>query len=120
MMFFVLFVVFVAAALLGHVYDWRGLELTGSVLAVVAGLVIVLSLFNNLSLGHSYDVNVQIYNSLQARIEHYDGTNDPMLLRDIQDWNADVIEVQNVNDSIWLGISIPNSYENFETISYDF
>lgn len=120
MMFFVLFVVFVAAALLGHAYDWWGLELTGFVLAGVTGLFIVLSLFNNLGLGYSYNANVEIYNSLQARIEHYDGTNDPMLLKDIQDWNADVIEMQNANDSIWFGISIPDSYENFETISYDF
>lgn len=120
MMFFVLFVVFVAMALLGHVNDEWGLELTGFVLAGVIGLSIVLSLFNNLSLSYSYDANVEIYNSLQTRIEHYDGTNDPMLFKDIQDWNADVIEMQNANDSIWFGISIPDSYENFETISYDF
>lgn len=120
MMFFVLFVVFIAAALLGHAYDQWGLEFTGFVLAGVAGLFIVLSLFNNLGLVYNYDVNVEIYNLLQARIEHYDGTNDPMLFKDIQDWNADVIEMQNANDNIWFGISIPDSYENFETISYDF
>lgn len=68
----------------------------------------------------NYQTNVEIYDLLQARIENYNGYNDPYLLQDVQNWNKNIMKAQNMNESIWLGFSVPDSYENFETIPFDF
>lgn len=120
MALFILFVIFIIAAVISTYRDYWILELISWLLAGVCGAILIVSLLLLVGFNYEYNANVETYNLLQARIENYDGYNDPYLPRDVQDWNKDVVIIQNTNESIWLGFAVPDSYENFETIPFDF
>lgn len=120
MALFILFVIFVIAAVISTYKDWWILELISWILAGVCVAILIVSLVLLVSFNYEYNANVEICNLLQARIENYDGYNDPYLPWDVQDWNKDIVIIQNMNESIWFGFSVPDSYENFETIPFDF
>lgn len=42
----------------------------------------------------------------------------PNGIREVQEWNEDVVFYQSIQDDFWVGIFFPNVYDQFETIDY--
>lgn len=41
------------------------------------------------------------------------------VIDEVQEWNEDIVYYQNVQDDFWIGIFVPNIYDQFETIGYE-
>lgn len=103
-------------------FNWTTaiMNITALVITTITIMLTTVAVLNWFDMKLNYQTNVEIYDSLQVRVENYNGYNDPHLLKDIQNWNKDVVKAHNMNKNIWLGFSVPDSYENFETIPFDF
>lgn len=130
-MLFLLFVLLLAAGIGCFVlYDrtrvgewcWS----TGLALTVFATIAICVSL---VVLGVAYigvdgDIaaNETRYETLVYQYENnvYDNDNDlgkRELIKDIQSWNEDLAKYKEIQDDFWIGIFVPNIYDQFEFIN---
>lgn len=65
----------------------------------------------------------ETYNALTYKVES-DACRDEFgllnkeIIDEIQEWNEDITYSKNIQRNFWIGIFIPNVYDQFETIDY--
>jgi amino acid transporter len=100
-------------------------ETAGAALTVIGAIALAISLLviavNYGSADITISENQQVYESLVYQYENqiYDNDNDiglRDLMVDIQNWNSDLAVQQAKQKNIWIGIYVPNIYDQFEFI----
>lgn len=94
-------------------------------IAIILGIAVlvmdIIGLFSTIGLeGKIAEYNAR-YESLVYQLENdlYDNDNDlgkRELYADIQDWNEDLAQYKANQDDLWIGVFIPNIYDQFEFI----
>lgn len=109
-------------------YNAEWLRFLGIVIAVVAGIAILISGFVMIyeySTADAYvELSKQKYESLTYQLENnlYDNDNDlgkKELYDEIREWNEDLAYYKEIQDDFWLGIFYPNVFDQFEFIPYN-
>lgn len=130
-----LFFIFIIITILGIVgaiifdeWDHSCLNLISSFIAGIGIIAVVISLSiivcNCASANAKIAANQQIYNSLVYQYENevFNDDDDVVgkkeLYNQIQDWNKDLAYYKSAQDDFWIGIYIPNIYDQFEFIEY--
>lgn len=131
-----LFLIFVGILVIGIValvlyntsFDCGCTAVIGSFLTVIGFIALVVSLFviggNYIDQdGYIAKMNTR-YESLAYQYENdiYDNDNDlgkRELMVNIQAWNEDLACYRERQDDLWIGIYIPNIYDQFEFIELD-
>ena len=95
-------------------------EVTGWVAVLVS---IIIFTVNYTGLDGYIEENKARYESLTYQYENelYDNDNDigkKELMSEIQDWNEDLARHKANQDDFWIGIYIPDVYDQFEFIDY--
>ena len=123
-----LFWIFVLLGILGIVLyrkcdmDW---EFVPMLAMVSSGVIVAISLLIMIVWYTSSDAetagNKAIYESLVYQYENelYENDNDvgkKELMADIEEWNADLAFYKAIQRNFWVGIFIPNIYDEFEYI----
>ena len=132
-MFFWIFVLMVVLGIVGRVvYDnTRVGEWCWSVsfAGIIAGIIaVVVSLciiaINYCGVDGEIAANQARYESLVYQYENnlYDNDNDlgkKELMNQIQEWNEDLARNQENQDNLWIGIYIPNVFDQFDFINLE-
>ena len=95
-------------------------EVTGWVAVIVSIIVFAV---NYIGIDGDIEANKARYESLtyQYESELYDNDNDigkKELMSEIQDWNEDLARHKANQDNFWIGIYIPDVFDQFEFIEY--
>ena len=105
--------------------DWR--KITGWVITITAASSILISIF---CIVDSYSTaealiaaNNERYKVLVYQVENnlYDNDNDlgkKELYNEIKDWNEDLSYYQSIQDNFWIGIYLPNMFDQFKFIEF--
>lgn len=103
------------------------IKISGLVTVVVSGIIMVIMIFvfacNYIGVNAQVEKNKEQYNAITYKVES-DACRDEFgllnkeVIDEIQDWNEDVIYYKNIQKDFWVGIFIPNVYDQFETIDY--
>lgn len=125
MLFWIIWVVFIV----GVVWSIKDFWSFGATLLLAFGLMLnIISCF--VFAYWNFDADARIvkyqarYDMLVYQYENdiYNNDNDlgkRDLIIDIQKWNEDLSYYRNLQDDLWVGIYIPNIYDQFEFISLD-
>lgn len=121
-MLFWTFVIIIIAGFVLFTFDWENLGITISVIGIfgIIASVIVLAI-NYIGIdGYIARMNTR-YETLVYQYENdiYDNDNDlgkRELMVDIQNWNEDLSSRRERQRDFWIGIYIPNIYDQFEPI----
>ena len=123
-----LFWIFVALLIIGIVvllftyHDDLGLLIIVlSAFAIVVSLIVII--VNYTTANAQVETNKERYKAIMYKAEtesYYDefGLLNKDVIDEIQEWNEDLVFNQEMQDNFWLGIYIPNIYDEFETIDY--
>ena len=110
-------------------YDYGWIEVISMIVSYISGLavlsmLIVIVIFN---IGDKAEIeeNKQRYDSLvyQAEARLYENDNDvgkKDLANQIQEWNEDLARGRVLQNDFWVGIFIPDIYDEFEFIPMSF
>ena len=99
----------------------------GTVFEISGWLAILVSIIifavNYIGLDGNIEVNKARYESLTYQYENglYDNDNNigkKELMSEIQDWNEDLARHKANQDDFWIGIYIPDIFDQFEFIEY--
>ena len=105
-----------------------GWEVIGVILTVIGAFTLVISLVffgvNYFGVNGYVAENQQRYESLTYQYENnmFDNDNDlgkKELLNQIQEWNEDIAWYKENQKDFWIGIFIPNIYDQFEFINLE-
>ena len=121
-MLFWTFVIITIAGFVLFTFDWENLGITISVIGIfgIIASVVVLAI-NYIGIdGYIARMNTR-YETLVYQYENdiYDNDNDlgkRELMVDIQNWNEDLSSRRERQRDFWIGIYIPNIYDQFEFI----
>lgn len=121
-MLFWTFVIIIIAGFVLFTFDWENLGITISVIGIfgIIASVVVLAI-NYIGIdGYIARMNTR-YETLVYQYENdiYDNDNDlgkRELMVDIQNWNEDLSSRKERQRDFWIGIYIPNIYDQFEYI----
>ena len=121
-MLFLTFVIIIIAGFVLFTFDWENLGITISVIGIFGIIVSVVVLaINYIGIdGYIARMNTR-YETLVYQYENdiYDNDNDlgkRELMVDIQKWNEDLSSRRERQRDFWIGIYIPNIYDQFEYI----
>ena len=130
-----LFVIFAAILAIGIVIcivsydrDCDALTVIGISASVVGCIAVIISIIVMLCSYTGVDGYIAASNarhdSLVYQYENdiYDNDNDlgkRELIKDIQNWNEDLARYKENQDNFWIGIYIPNIYDQFEFIEFE-
>lgn len=131
-----LFWIFVLLLILGiglvHVYDNKNVGescmIVGITLIIVCAIASFISLIaiscDHLGADATIAAKQQRYESLvyQYKNDIYDNDNDlgkKELMNEIREWNEDLATKQALQDNFWVGIYIPNIYDQFDFIDLE-
>ena len=121
-MLFWAFVIIVIAGFVLFTFDWENLGITISVIGIfgiIASIVVLAINYIGID-GYIARMNTR-YETLVYQYENdiYDNDNDlgkRELMVDIQNWNEDLSSRRERQRDFWIGIYIPNIYDQFEFI----
>ena len=121
-MLFLTFVIIIIAGFVLFTFDWENLGITISAIGIFGIIVSVVVLaINYIGIdGYVARMNTR-YETLVYQYENniYDNDNDlgkRELIVDIQNWNEDLSSRRERQHDFWIGIYIPNIYDQFEYI----
>lgn len=121
-MLFWTFVIIIIAGFVLFTFDWENLGITISVIGIFGIIISVVVLaINYIGIdGYIARMNTR-YETLVYQYENdiYDNDNDlgkRELMVDIQNWNEDLSSRRERQRDFWIGIYIPNIYDQFEFI----
>ena len=120
------FVVFLVLAIIfadSWDFDWIGMFSAVLTFAsgIAAAIMLIVIIVNNVGVEASIEANKQRFESLiyQAENNLYENDNDlgkKELVNQIQKWNEDLAKGKALQDDFWVGIFIPDIYDEFEFI----
>ena len=121
-MLFWAFIIIVIAGFVLFTFDWENLGITISVIGIfgiIASIVVLAINYIGID-GYIARMNTR-YETLVYQYENdiYDNDNDlgkRELMADIQNWNEDLSSRRENQHDFWIGIYIPNIYDQFEYI----
>ena len=121
-MLFWTFVIIIIAGFVLFTFDWENLGITISVIGIfgiIASIVVLAINYIGID-GYIARMNTR-YETLVYQYENdiYDNDNDlgkRELMADIQNWNEDLSSRRENQHDFWIGIYIPNIYDQFEYI----
>ena len=121
-MLFLTFVIIIIAGFVLFTFDWENLGITISVIGIfgiIASIVVLAINYIGID-GYIARMNTR-YETLVYQYENdiYDNDNDlgkRELMVDIQNWNEDLSSRRERQRDFWIGIYIPNIYDQFEYI----
>lgn len=95
-----------------------------TLVGIVIAIMLIIICVNNTGLDGEIAQSNTRYDMLVYQLENdiYDNDNDlgkRELMKDIQDWNEDLARYKENQDDFWIGIFIPNIYDQFEFIELD-
>lgn len=123
MIFWILVAILVGAIVWGVLDDWY--REAPWIIAGLSGVAVVVSLiilfFNHVGVDATIASKNIEYKSLvyQYNNDVYNNDNDigkKELYKEIQDWNSSLASCQKLQDDLWVGIYLPNIYDQFEFI----
>ena len=103
------------------------IEYSGLATVVVSGIImaimIVVFACDYIGVNAQVEKAKERYNAITYKVEsgaYRDefGLLNKEVIDEIQDWNEDVTYYKNFQKDFWVGIFIPNVYDQFETIDY--
>ena len=121
-MLFWTFVIIIIAGFVLFTFDWENLGIAISaigILGIIASVVVLAINYIGID-GYIARMNTR-YETLVYQYENdiYDNDNDlgkRELMVDIQNWNEDLSSRRERQRDLWIGIYIPNIYDQFEFI----
>lgn len=129
MIFWIALIVFVPSLVFAIAFDgsydygWIGvISMVASWISGIAVLFMLIAIFiSNVSAKPEIEANKQRYDSLiyQAENSLYENDNDvgkKDLANQIQEWNEDLAINKALQNDFWVGIFIPDIYDEFEFI----
>lgn len=126
-MFIILVVGIVGIALTNHKYSLINLNGASIFVAVLSGMamfaMLLVLICNYINVDGQIAANEKKYESLVYQYENnvYENDNDVgkrELMVDIEEWNADLARNRERQDDLWIGIFVPDIYDQFEFIEY--
>lgn len=108
-------------------YNDDTIKISGLVTVVISGIIVVIMIIvfacNYIGVNAQVESNKERYNAITYKVESGAcrdefGLLNKEVIDEIQDWNEDVIYYKNIQKDFWVGIFIPNVYDQFETIDY--
>ena len=122
-MIFWIFVAILVAGIIWKIFDeWSDGAFALIIIGALAtGVCLAIMPFQYLGVDGYVAENNTRYETLVYQYENniYDNDNDlgkRELMVDIQDWNEDLARHQENQDDFWIGIFIPNVYDQFDYI----
>lgn len=125
MLFWILLISFVAVCVWWHFDDCNELAMGLWLVSLIANIIsVVIFVFCNIGVDGYVASNMARYDSLVYQYENniYDNDNDlgkRELMTDIQDWNEDLAAYRVNQKDFWIGVYIPNIYDQFEFIELE-
>ena len=131
MLFWMTIIVVILGLILSEILLKHDSEISCIISAVISGLAVFALLIEIVVLSANYigvDGYVQRMNArhdmlvYQYENDIYDNDNDlgkRELIEDIQDWNEDLASRRENQDNAWIGIFIPDIYDQFEPIKLE-
>ena len=129
MIFYITMITFALSIVLAIAFDgsydygWIGvISMVASVISGIAVLFMLIAIFiTNVSAKPEIEANKQRYDSLvyQSEARLYENDNDvgkKDLANQIQEWNEDLARGKAMQNDFWIGIFIPDIYDEFEFI----
>lgn len=96
-------------------------SIIGAITCIITGFALITIIFNSLTAPANVASAEQRYEILNYQVENKMYDNDiakKALMVDIEDYNNTLIKRQTVQKDKWLGIFIPNVWDQFELIDY--
>lgn len=122
MLFWILLVIAVAGVIWTTVDEWNSGAMVTAVIGVILSLISIATFACcNIGVdGYVSQMNTR-YEMLTYQYENdiYENDNDlgkRELMSDIQEWNEDLANYKAIQDDFWIGIYIPDVYDQFEFI----
>lgn len=125
MIFWILLALAVGFWVLSAFVDWDdGARITAVVFTIFTAIMAVFILCTHLTAEGTRQSNLQRQNAIEYKIEskiYYDsfGIKDQDIVDQISNWNEDLVFNQTYQRDFWVGIFIPNIYDEFKLFTYD-
>lgn len=103
------------------------IECSGWVTVVVSGIIIAIMFMvfacDYIGVNAQVEKTKEQYNAITYKVESGAcrdefGLLNKEVIDEIQDWNESITYYKNIQKDFWIGIFIPNVYDQFETIDY--
>jgi len=127
-MLFWIFVILLIVGVLVTIYGDYHWEDIGSFVVTISGIItavlLLIIMVNYVTLDADLEKQRETYKAIVYKIES-DACKDEFgllskeVLDEVQEWNETIIYRQNAQDNFWVGIFIPNVYDEFELIDYE-
>lgn len=121
-MLFVIFVILLVIGIVAYTQDWCELFIFPLAIGFIGtGVSIGILIALYIGIPGEIAANNVRYDALVYQYENdiYENDNDlgkRELMKDIQNWNEQLARNQENQDDLWIGIYIPNIYDQFEFI----
>ena len=127
-MVFWIFVILLVVGILVAIFGDYGWDDFGSVVAIISGIItiglLIIIIYNRATINADLEKQKETYKAIVYKVES-DACKDELgllskeVIDEVQTWNETIIYKKNIQDNFWIGIFIPNVYDEFEIIDYE-